>query len=89
VREIFMPWLAERHADLVPAYEEIYARPSGYAPRQRSQALSITVGRLVDAYRGRPPLVDVGPRRGAFGRSGTPGTPVRPAFAQISLPLSA
>ncbi len=89
VREIFMTWLAKRHPGLVPAYAEIYARPSGYAPRERSQALSITVGRLIDAYRGYAPIAELGRPRGTSGRSGTPVAPVRPAFAQISLPLSA
>ncbi len=52
VREVFMGWLRDARPDLVPRYEELYAR-GAYAPKAERERLSrlLTRGR----FRGRSP----------------------------------
>jgi DNA repair photolyase len=45
VREEFLPWLEERHADLVPRYLEMYRQP--YGPKVDRDALGRTVASFV------------------------------------------
>ena len=52
VRDVFMGWLRDARPDLVPRYEELYAR-GAYAPKAERDRLSalLTRGR----FRGRRP----------------------------------
>ncbi len=55
VRDVFFGWLRERHPELVPLYEELYAR-GAYAPRNERDRLAALVREHPRASRG--------PRRG-------------------------
>ena len=50
VREVFFDWLRQYRPDLVPRYEELYAR-GAYAPKQEQQRLSALVRRDGEAGR--------------------------------------
>ncbi|HEX2071574.1 MAG TPA: hypothetical protein VHF90_08020 [Thermoleophilaceae bacterium] len=74
VREIFMDWLRSQRPDLVPRYEELYAR-GAYAPRADRD-------RVAKLVRERGPKW---PRRGAFRTGPPPARDEPPAPDQPSL----
>jgi len=79
VREIWFDWLRQYRPDLVPHYEELYAR-GAYLPRPEQERLSAMARRGRSRSRARPIRDEArGPNRG-------PGTgPERPRRAQTSL----
>jgi DNA repair photolyase len=79
VREIWFDWLRQYRPDLVPHYEELYAR-GAYLPRPEQERLSAMARRGRSRSRARPIRDEArGPTRG-------PGTgPERPRRAQTSL----
>ena len=79
VREIWFDWLRQYRPDLVPHYEELYAR-GAYLPRPEQERLSAMARRGRSRSRSRPIRDEArGPNRG-------PGTgPERPRRAQTSL----
>jgi DNA repair photolyase len=79
VREIWFDWLRSYRPDLVPRYEELYAR-GAYLPRPEQERLSAMARRGRSRGRARPIRDEArGPNRG-------PGTgPKRPRRAQTSL----
>jgi DNA repair photolyase len=79
VRDIWFDWLRQYRPDLVPHYEELYAR-GAYLPRPEQERLSAMARRGRSRSRARPIRDEVrGPNR-------RPGTgPERPRRAQTSL----
>jgi DNA repair photolyase len=61
VREEYMGWLAENYPELVPRYENMYAR-SAYGPKVERNALGRTVGRIVRAAGGITPRAHIAAR---------------------------
>jgi len=61
VREEYMGWLRENYPDLVPRYDEMYAR-SAYGPKEARNALGRTVGRIVSAAGGIKPRAHIAAR---------------------------
>ena len=56
VREIFMEWLRSYRPDLVPLYEEMYARGAYARPEVRDRINQVVSGHpIVRGLRGRPP----------------------------------
>ena len=60
-REEYMGWLAENYPDLVPPYEQMYAR-SAYGPKEQRNALGRTVRRLIAAAGGITPRAHIAAR---------------------------
>jgi DNA repair photolyase len=54
VREEFLPWLEEHHADLMPRYLKLYRQP--YGPKSERDRLGARVGALVRVARRRWPV---------------------------------
>jgi DNA repair photolyase len=79
VREIFFDWLRTQRPDLVPRYEQLYAR-GAYAPRAERERIErrVRIGRLRDFpkrfQRGFAPGLD-DPKRAAYGPEGARGAP--------------
>ena len=76
VREEFLPWLEEHHADLVPRYLEMYRHP--YGPKTDRDALGRTVASLVRKAGGKPRGTMSNERyrhRGVRGANGRPKEP--------------
>jgi DNA repair photolyase len=61
VREEYMGWLQETYPDLVPRYEDMYAR-SAYGPKEDRNTLGRTVGRIVNAAGGIKPRAHIAAR---------------------------
>jgi DNA repair photolyase len=75
VRDVFMGWLRDARPDLVPRYEELYAR-GAYAPKAERERLSALIRR--GSFRGRDPGFVLRDRRPA-------APPPQPAPTQGSL----
>jgi DNA repair photolyase len=74
VRGIFLDWLRSQRPDLVPRYEELYAK-GAYAPRAERERVAALVRERGPAW----------PRRGAFRAGSSPVREDGPAPEQPSL----
>jgi DNA repair photolyase len=61
VREEYMGWLQATYPDLVPRYEQMYAR-SAYGPKQQRNTLGTMVGRLIAQTGGIAPRAHIAAR---------------------------
>jgi DNA repair photolyase len=80
VRDVYLPWLAATHPELVERYRALYAR--SYAPKADRQRVSDQVRRLITRHRGTTPPQ---PFRRRPDRPAAPATTAAPAPRQLPL----